>query len=120
MSLFLNDKIFFIDIYIIQYKSSFIRIINKNTNEIFQSHIKYNLIPFISYRQKPFPLCEVSHEYFNYYNYYCNNTVELEETLEIVFNDIESIKIYEFPNYILLHFYSMSDYDFHINITKSI
>ena len=120
MSFISNDKIYFIDIYIIQYKSSFIRIINKNTNEIFQCLIKYNVIPFISYRQKPSPLCELSQNYFNYYNYYCNNIVELDETLEIVFSDIESIKIHEFSNTLLLHFYSTSDYDFYIKITNII
>ena len=125
MSIFLNDNIlftFYLECnYIIQYKSNFIRIINKNTNEIFQSYIKYNSVPFISYRKKPFNLCQLdvfSNNYFNYYNYYCNNLPELEETLEIIFHNLETITIYDFFDYILVHFYSISDYDFYLNIYK--
>ncbi len=126
MNLILNDNIFFINNYIIQYKSNFIRIINKNTNEIYQSFIKYDIIPFLGYRDKPNNLINydyTSELYYNYYNYYCNNLEELEQTLEIIFSDLESINIispFEIKNYLILHLNSICDYDFYIIINKII
>lgn len=121
MNTFQNDNIFFINNYIVQYKPSFIRIINKNTNEIFQSYLKYDIFPFLGYRNKPANLYNIdskSHIYIDYYNYYCNNQHELEETMEIIFNDIDSIKILEYTNNIFIHFYSICDYDFYITLNK--
>ncbi len=123
MDFILENKLFFIDNYIIQYKSNFIRIINKNTNEIFQSFIKYDNIPFLGYRNKPINLINHNYNselYYNYYNFYCNNLEELEQTLEIIFNDIETIKIIYNNINLILHFNSMCDYNFYIVINKTI
>jgi hypothetical protein len=124
MNFILNDNIFFVNNYIIQYKSNFIRIINKNTNEIYQSFIKYDNIPFLGYRDKPNNLINYNYTselYYNYYNYYCNNLEELEQTLEIIFSDLESINIifpFEIKNYLILHLNSICDYDFYLIINK--